>query len=146
MNSTAESDTKEKKTNRDRAIEVVKQNNKMFIKMSIPNLFSEENRSVYKKEIEHVINDALALSVQGIVASLEGMKIRKNRLDSLKSGNFKKLMIIGAKDPVLDAVSLKNQSKNSDIKVVEFQDGHMSHIENKNKLIKTLHEFVKSCN
>ncbi len=146
MNSTAVADNKEKQTNRDRAISVVKQNHKLFIKMSIPNLFSEQNRVIYKKEIDNLINDALKLSVRGVVASLEGMKIRKNRSDLLKKSNFKKLMIIGEQDPVLDAESLRNQTKNTDVKVVEFPDGHMSHIENKNKLTKTLQEFIKSCN
>ena len=53
MNSTAEADTKEKKTNRDRAIKAVKHNHKIFVKMSIPNLFSEENRINFKDEIEY---------------------------------------------------------------------------------------------
>lgn len=146
MNSTAKPDSKEKKTNRDRAIEAVKQNHKMFIRMSIPNLFSENNRAAYKKEIDAVINEALSCSVQGIVASLEGMKIRKNRLPLFKSSTFKKLMIVGKKDPVLDAESLKSQLKNSDVNVIELPDGHMSYIENTTETIETLKQFIKSCN
>ncbi|MDY7394840.1 alpha/beta hydrolase [Aureibaculum sp. 2210JD6-5] len=143
MNSTPVSDTKEKKINRDRAVVAVKQNHKMFIRMSITNLFSEENRTIFKKEIECLINDGLKLSVQGIVASLEGMKIRKNRKALFRKATFKKMLILGKNDPVLDAQSLRDQTKNSDIKVVEFPDGHMSHIENKKELIKTLQDFVK---
>ncbi len=146
MNSTAEADNKEKKINRDRAVLAVKQNHKTFIRISIPNLFSEENRVIFNKEVEQVINNAMTLSVQGIVASLEGMKIRTDRTNLLKKGDFKKLMIIGQKDPVLNAESLRNQSKNTDVKVVEFADGHMSHIENKNELIKTLETFIRLCN
>ena len=146
MNSTAVADTTAKKTNRDRAIAVVKENHKLFITLSIPNLFSEENRIVFKKEIEKVIHEVLALSVQGIVAALEGMKIRKNRSNVLKSGNFKKLMLIGAKDPVLEASALQREAKNANVATVTFPDGHMSHIENKNELIKTLQKFVKTCN
>ncbi|MET2986136.1 alpha/beta fold hydrolase [Aureibaculum conchae] len=146
MNSTAEADTKEKKTNRDRAINAVKHNHKIFVKMSIPNLFSEENRIIFKDEIEKLINSALQLSVQSIVASLEGMKIRKNSTKLFSEASFKKMLIIGEKDPVLDAKSLRNQVKNSNIKVVEFPDGHMSHIENENELIETLKGFINSCN
>jgi len=146
MNSTAIADTKEKRTNRDRAIAVVKENHSIFISMSIPNLFSEQNRGIYKKEIDNLINDAQKLSVQGIVAALEGMKIRKDRMLLFKKFTFKKMLILGKKDPVLDAQVLRNQTKNTDIKVVEFPDGHMSHIENKNELLKTLKDFIKSCN
>ena len=145
MNSTALDDSDEKKTNRNRAIVAVKQNHKMFIRMSIPALFSEENRVGYKNEIEQIVTDALSLSVQGIVASLEGMKIRKNRLELFKNSNFNKLMIIGKKDPVLEADTLRNQIKNTDIKSTEFPDGHMSHIENEKDLIETLQGFIKSC-
>lgn len=146
MNSTASADTKEKKTNRDRAIAVVKENHRIFISMSIPNLFSEQNRVIYKKEIDNLINDASKLSIQGIVASLEGMKIRKDRTELFRNASFKKALILGEKDPVLNAQMLRNQTKNTDIKLIEFPDGHMSHIENKNELIKTLKDFIKSCN
>lgn len=146
MNSTAIADTKEKKMNRARAIAAVKQNHKIFIRMSIPNLFSEQNRAIYKIEMDNLINDALKLSIQGIVASLEGMKIRKDRITLFKKASFNKMLIIGKKDPVLDAESLRNQTKNTNIKMVEFPDGHMSHIENKNELINTIKGFVKACN
>ena len=146
MNSTFEADSKEKKINRDRAIVAVKQNHKTFIRMSIPNLFCEQNRTRFNTEIEHIINSALKLSLQGIIASLEGMKIRKDSTSFFKKATFKKMLILGAKDPVLDSESLKNKVKNTEIEVVEFPGGHMSHVENKNELIKTLIDFIKSCN
>lgn len=146
MNSTAAGDSKDKMINRDRAIAVVKENHKIFIKMSIPNLFSEQNKTIYKGYIDALINDALKLSVQGIVASLEGMKIRKDRRSFFKKAPFKKMLILGEKDSVLAAESLRKLTMNTDIKVVEFPDGHMSHIENKDELIKTLKGFIKSCN
>ena len=47
MNSTALPDDQTKKRNRDRGIKAVKQNHKTFIRLAIPNLFSEENRAVF---------------------------------------------------------------------------------------------------
>lgn len=146
LNSTAKADSTEKKTNRDRAIEAVKHNHKMFVKMSIPNLFSEENRTVFKNEIDNVTSNALQLSVQGIVASLEGMKIRKDRTALFRDAPFKKMLILGKKDPVLKVEPLRKLAKNTGIKVIEFPDGHMSHIENRNELNKALKNFIKSCN
>ncbi len=146
MNSTATEDNQEKRINRDRAIKTVKQNHKTFISIAIPNLFSEDNRSVFKSEIAQITREALEISSQGIIASLEGMKIRKNRSEILIKGSFQKMLIIGKKDPVLDYKSLINQTKNTNIKIIEFPDGHMSHIENKDALIIALKDFVKSCN
>jgi len=146
MNSTALADTQEKKINRDRAIKIVKQNHKTFISIAIPNLFSEENKSTFKTEIAQITKEALQLSSQSIIASLEGMKIRKDRSEILKKRNFQKMLIIGKKDPVLDYKSLIKQAKKTNVNVVELLGGHMSHIENKDTLLNTLKDFVKSCN
>jgi len=146
MNSTAEPDTKEKKINRDRAIENVKHNFKTFIRIAIPNLFAEENKVIFNEEIEAITDEALQLSPQGIIAALEGMKIRKDRRKVLKRHPSQKLLIIGKKDPVLDRQSLIKQAKNSHIKFIELPDGHMSHIENATALKQVLKDFVKTCN
>lgn len=144
MNSTAMADDQEKKRNRDRGIKAVKQNHKTFIRLSIPNLFSEENRDLFSKEILEVTDAALKMSQQGIIASLEGMKIREDRTKILAAGNFPILMIIGKKDPALDYHSLLKQSELGKVKKVVFEDGHMSHIENEMDLIQALKGFSKT--
>ena len=144
MNSTALPDSKEKKINRDRAIVAVKQNHKTFIRIAIPMLFSEENRAVYTSEIKTIINDALNMSPQGIIAALEGMKIREDYTSIYKNVNFPILMIIGKQDPALDYTSLIEQTKNTNVQVAEFPDGHMSHIENKETFVTTLATFAKA--
>ena len=133
MNSTALADTTEKQINRDRAIIAVKQNHKTFVRIAIKNLFRPKNRILFKEKIELVINNALKTPIQGIIAALEGMKIRNNREHVLESEDFKKMMIISKRDPALDYDSLINQTKNRNINIVEFPDGHMSHIENKDE-------------
>ncbi|WP_372792695.1 alpha/beta fold hydrolase [Lutibacter sp.] len=145
MNSTALPDSEEKKINRDRAIIAVKQNHKTFVRIAIPMLFSEENRTVFTSEIKQITNEALQISPQGIIASLEGMKIRKDQTSIYKNSNFPIQMIVGKQDPALDYLSLINQTKNTKVKVVEFPDGHMSHIENKDDLMNALTTFVKIC-
>lgn len=144
MNSTALPDTKEKKQNRDRAIVAVKQNYKTFIRIAVNNLFRPKNRIAFAEKIKDVINEALQTPLQGIVAALEGMKIRKNREHVLQSSHFNKMMIISKKDPVLDYETLINQTKNNTIKIVEFPDGHMSHIENESKFLLEIVHFVEN--
>jgi pimeloyl-ACP methyl ester carboxylesterase len=143
MNSTAMDDSPEKKLNRDRAIEALKQNHKTFIRMSIANLFRPKNRAVFSNQIKKLTENALQFPVQGIIAALEGMKIRKNRLELFKNAPYKKMMIIGRKDPALQYSSLINQTKGSDVKIVEFPDGHMSHIENKEVFSYNIMHFIE---
>lgn len=145
MNSTALPDTEEKKLNRDRAIKALKKNHKTFVSTAIPMLFSEKNRKIFLKEIDQITQEALLLSPQGILATLEGMKIRKNQTSIYKTANFPIQIIIGKQDPALDYNSLIAQTKNTKVKVIEFPDGHMSHIENKKKLIESLTSFIRMC-
>jgi len=145
MNSTALPDSEEKKINRDRAIKAVKQNHKTFVRIAIPMLFSEKNRELFSSEIKEITNEALKISTQGIIAALEGMKIREDYTSIYKSANFPIEMIIGKQDPALDYNSLIEQTKSTNVQVVEFPDGHMSHIENKEDLISNLEQFARSC-
>lgn len=143
MNSTALEDSLEKKQNRDRAAEAVKQNHKTFIGLSIANLFRPKNRTIFSDEIKKMKEEALKFPIQGVVAALEGMKIRKNRVELWRKGTFKKMMIIGLKDPILEYSTLINQTKGSDAEIVKFPDGHMSYIENKEEFTYKIMQFIE---
>ncbi|MFV8341379.1 alpha/beta fold hydrolase [Flavobacterium sp. XS2P39] len=144
LNSTSTADSEERKINRDRAIKAVKQSFMNFVSLSIVNLFSESNRDRLSSEIESVKKEALKTPLQGIVASLEGMKIRKDREVLLHLTPYPKLLILGEKDPVLNFEETKGQIENTTTKLVSFPDGHMSHIENQDQLLKVLSAFFKS--
>lgn len=144
INSTSRADSDEKKENRDRAIKAVKQNHTNFVRLSIANLFSENNREKLSEEIENVKTDALKTPLQGIVASLEGMKIRKDREVILHFAPYPILLVLGKNDPVLNYNDSLDQIENTAVKLVSFNDGHMSHIENRDELLKELSLFLKS--
>ena len=144
QNSTSKADSEEKKTNRDRAIKAVKKDYSTFVRLSITNLFSEENREKMIDEIEKVKIEALKTPLQGIVASLEGMKIRKDRETLLRSATFPMLLILGKKDGVLNYEDNLKQIENTNVKLVTFPAGHMSHIENREELKTVLLNFFKS--
>lgn len=143
MNSTSRADSEERKKNRDRAIKAVKKDYESFIRLSISNLFSPDNRERLKNEIENVKIEALKTPLQGIVASLEGMKIRKDREYVLQNMGCPSLLILGKKDPVLNFEENLEQLLKKNTKLVTFPDGHMSHIENKDDLTKVLLDFLK---
>ena len=144
MNSTTRADDAIRIDLRNRAIEAVKTNYKGLVRMSIVNLFRPKNRLLFKEEIKEIKNQALQTPLQGYIAAQEGMKIRNDREVLLHFSPYKKMMILGKKDPVLDYNELLDQVKNTEVELVEFPDGHMSHVENKEDLILVLKRFVKN--
>ena len=144
MNSTAKADSKERQLNRNRAVKAVKHNHKSFIRLSIGNLFRPKNRIIFKEEIKFVKNEALKIPLQGIIAALEGMKIRPDREILLHFSPYPKMLIIGRKDPVLEYDALIDQTNDTNVKIVEFPDGHMSYIENKSDLSYYILQFIEN--
>ena len=143
INSTSRADSDERKINRDRAIQAVKKDHTSFVRLSIANLFSETNREKLAPEIEAVKVEALKTPLQGIVAALEGMKIRKDREVLLHFGPYPMLLVLGQKDPVLIYEENIEQAQNTKVQLVTFPDGHMSLIENRDELLSVLTDFFK---
>lgn len=143
LNSTSLADSDERKVNRDRAIKAVKQNYTNFVRMSIANLFSEDNRERLVEQIEQVKTEALKTPLQGIIAALEGMKIRKDREIILQFAQFPMHLVLGKKDGVLIYDDNLGQLENTKVALTTFPDGHMSHIENEKELLQVLMEFLK---
>ena len=143
LNSTSRADSDERKKNRDRAIVAVKQNYTAFVSMSISNLFSENNRQLLTEEIEKVKKEALKTPLQGIVAALEGMKIRKDREVILHFAPYPIQLVLGKEDGVLIYNENLEQIEGTKVQLTTFPDGHMSHIENEKQLKKTLIDFLK---
>ncbi|MEL1245215.1 alpha/beta hydrolase [Flavobacterium sp. DGU11] len=145
QNSTSRADSEERKANRTRAIKAVKQNYEGFVRLSIANLFSEENREKFAVEIDALRNEALKTPLQGIVAALEGMKVRKDREVILHFAPYPVLLVLGKKDQSLIYDEHADQIEGTDKKLVTYPYGHMSHIESRDKLLKEVLEFFKGC-
>ena len=71
------------------------------------------------------------------------MKRRKDRTFILQDNRFKKLFIIGKKDPLLAYETLIKQTNATNTQIAIYSNGHMSHIENYNELILSLTQFIK---
>lgn len=145
QNSTARADSDERKTNRDRAIKAVKRDYTSFVRLAIANLFSEENRERCAEAIAHLRTEALKTPLQGIVAALEGMKVRKDREVILHFAPYPIMLVLGEKDQSLIYAEHADQTEGTNVKTVTYPDGHMSHIENHEPLKKELASFFKNC-
>jgi pimeloyl-ACP methyl ester carboxylesterase len=143
MNSTSLADSEEKKQNRDRAVEAVKNNHKSFVRIAVPGLFAPENRNRFKESVKQAVQVGLQMTPEGIAAALKGMKIRKDRSLVFENGKYLKLLVIGKKDSALDIESLLPLSNYPLVETAVFNDGHMSHIENREELEKHLIQFLK---
>lgn len=145
FHSTARADSADKQKDRDRAIKVVKKNKKLFINEAIPNLFNTQHKP-FKRAIEQIKNIALATSTQGVVAALEGMKIRLDREIILKFAPYPVLYIIGKHDTILPHPQLMEQAllpKKGSYVLLEHV-AHAGFAEDKQETLKAIKDFLKN--
>jgi pimeloyl-ACP methyl ester carboxylesterase len=143
LNSTTYADDHERKINRNRAIKMAHKEYVSLVQISIANLFSIDNRESFISEIEQVKKEALKTPLQGYIAAQEGMKLRKNKEHLLHLTTYPKLLILGKKDGVLNYEDNIKQIEGTNVQLISFPDGHMSHIENRDALEKALLTFFK---
>lgn len=142
--STTRADSKEKQLNRDKAIVLVKQNYKSFIRASLPMLFRPKSRRMYAKEIAELKKESLKMPQQGIVAALEGMKTRVDREALLHFAPFKIGFVSGKHDPVLHIDEQLEQHKAEKVThVTVTENGHMGYIEDKKQAFTAILDFIK---
>lgn len=141
--STTRADSPERKLNRDRAIEIIKKNSDLFVKMAVGNQFQADIRKTKVEEIEHHLESALATPKQGIIAALEGMKIRTDREVLLHFAPYPIQMILGDIDPVMVYEDTFTQIENTDSDLITLHGGHMLHIEAKEELLKSIKTLLK---
>lgn len=125
INSTTRTDSPERIELRNRAIEAVKTNYETVVKHSINNLFSPKSKVLHKTTINTIKNEALKTPLQGYIAAQEGMKIREDREALLHFSPYRKIMIVGRKDPVLNYSDLLKQVEGTEVELVVLPDGHM---------------------
>lgn len=145
--SSAYADSEEKKTDRLRAVELVKKSRTVYTKATIKNLFASKNLKYLKKEIAFATAIAKSTKKEGIVAALLGMKDRPNRDIILGLVNYPIMMIIGEHDNVLNHNMLLEQSrlvKNLHLLYLEH-DGHFGFLESPIQSNKALRKFLRQC-
>ncbi len=143
LNSTYEADDEERKRLRTRANKMIQTNFKNMVRMSFANLFSAESKITYQTEYEAALQIALNTSLQGYMAGQEGMKLREDLSTFFAEAPFKKIILLGKKDPVLDSKKMVQFTEKHNIKTHVFSQGHMSHIENKAQYLQEIVHFIE---
>lgn len=145
VNSTAAADTKEKINSRNQFIKLLKQNKEKALRLLVPSFFCY--KSIRQKQwIKNYLKSANQADLRGIVASIEGMKIRAEREIVLKFAPYPYLLVGSKYDQVISSDSLKHQAElSSNGSFVELQNSsHMSFIEEEGELYKQIKLFLKS--
>lgn len=145
VNSTASADSEEKKKDRARAIEAVKNDHTSFVNELSERLFFEENRARLKDKIDLIKSTGAVVSKQGLIACLEGMKERKGREHVIAKSNFPGLYIIGKHDTVLSWEKLVKEARSGkpfDYLILE-NSGHMSFFEEPLLIEKALRKLAR---
>lgn len=146
FNSSAFADSALKKQERDRAIVVVKKNHERFINEVVPNLFVSTRSALLKGALKQLTNISLSTPKQGIIAALEGMKIRENRELVLKFAPCPVFFIIGKNDKLLPFETLIEQSQLNEggSYYLSEKGGHLCFFEDKYPCLKALKKFIAS--
>ena len=139
LNSTPFADSEERRKNRDRALELIPMNKKLFIPVAITNLFAENNRVKFSEEIKQLIDEANNMPVGGILAAIRGMRDRKDRSAVLKRFNGSKIIVAGTKDEVVPVEDSRKAAKQTGAQLIEIESGHMTLVENVKEISKIVH-------
>jgi pimeloyl-ACP methyl ester carboxylesterase len=147
FHSTALPDTKEKKRDREKAIEFVKRNPEIYASEATKKLFAPLNVDLFRDKVAFAQTISIATSQQGIIAALEGMKVRKNREVVLKFARYPVLFIVGKLDttiPFSRITPLFTLAKNTYTQTLE-NAGHMGFFEAETETLRATKKFARVC-
>ena len=139
-------DTPESAEKRIREISLVQEGMKeTFIPGNIARMFGTSNLEKLAGAVERSKEIAAGLNGEGIVAVLNGMMERPSRLQVMEEGRIPCLWILGALDNFIPCDTIQARVKlPSNARVVVLENsGHMGFIEEEEKSLKTISEFVK---
>ncbi|MDD3737851.1 MAG: alpha/beta hydrolase [Lentimicrobiaceae bacterium] len=147
FHSSATSDTERQTENRRRMINIVEANREGFILDFIPNLFDKKHVDKYTEQINSAKQEALKMSKEAVIASIAGIRDRKDSLDLLLLAEMPILFIIGKQDARMSYDRLFAQAilpSHSEILLLE-DVGHMGYIEAPEVTFKAIKHFALRC-
>lgn len=147
FHSHASADNEAAKNNRERTIELIKQDKGHFINQFIPSLFAPDNEIVYASQIQKQIKEANAMNKESVIAAMAGMKERQSSIDVLMDAKVPVLFIIGKQDSRISTEKVLAQAAlpTTSQLLILGNSGHMGWIEEQEKTSAALDGFMKLC-
>lgn len=141
INSSASADCKKKKSSRNKLISLIKNDKQKAIDLLIPTFF--ESKKLHRNLILKYKRLAHLCSKQAIIASIEGMKIRKEREIILHFAPYPILFVIGKRDCIVSPIQLLDfNTSEKELYVEELDCGHMSMMEKPEKVFRVIKQFL----
>lgn len=147
FHSSVYADNDEKKKNRLREIEFIKQGKKdLILNVNLPKMFADENVEKYSSVISDIQSRASKTDNDGICALLRGMMDRKDQQEFIKKIAKPMLFIFGEKDNYIPVEAGKNMlALNNEIQGLWLKDsGHMGFVEDFEVSVNAITNFVNS--
>jgi pimeloyl-ACP methyl ester carboxylesterase len=137
MHSNFWEDDEQKKSDRNRVIQVVKSNKSFFIKEAIPNLFLEEVRTT--DFVQELIKEALLIDKTSIIFYSEAMRDRLSNEKHFVDHNKNFHIVQGEMDKIVP------KEKMNMYQIINYHEinnaGHMGHFENQKEIANFLRKF-----
>ena len=148
LHSTPFPDTEERKKARDEIIMQIKHGKKVqFAKDFVKQTFAEENLEKLVRSIGFLKIIAINTSNDGIIAALEGMKLRPSYKDVIEQTDKPVLWILGKKDKFIPVDVYKSLDLKENVKIAILEkSGHQGYIEEFDKVLDLLDSFFAGCN
>jgi pimeloyl-ACP methyl ester carboxylesterase len=143
FHSSAFADSEEKKAERDKASATAKKRTSQFINVFASNLFADKN----DPNIIKLQQLTAGTTARGIVAALQGMKLRPSREIVLKFAPYPVLFIIGKKDNLVNWEKILPQTEIPPHKQVLLLENaaHMGFYEAPKETLRAIRSFAYRC-
>jgi pimeloyl-ACP methyl ester carboxylesterase len=147
LHSTPFADSDEKKANRDREIELVRNGKKeLIVNTNIPKAFANDNLKLFSDQVERAKTIGRLSPVEGIIALLNGMKERPDRSFILQHSKLPFIWFLGKKDNYIVYSAIEEQFGLLPVngKIVALENsGHMGFLEEAEIFVSELLGFIE---
>ena len=141
LNSNFWSDDAKKQKDRQRVAEIVRRNKMIFIYEAIPNLFY--NPVEHDDIVQLLIQEAGEMSSESIAQATIAMSKRNDMSEYVKEESRRLLVIQGAQDSVVSSQKMSELQTQYLFDCEVLNDcGHMAHIEQTEKTVRRIVEFI----
>lgn len=142
-------DTPETVRKRENEIQVVMSGKKyMIYPMNLPKMFASDNAERFKDALQRSGEIAAKISDEGVIAVLNGMKIRPSRVSVMEKGTLPFLWILGRKDNYISCETVQSRvNLPSNAKVIVLENsGHMGFVEEEDRSVEIITDFISRLN
>lgn len=144
VHSTADSDTPERKENRNKTIQLVERSPQVFIREFYYNLFAPHRKNEFEREIGVFREKANCILSTSIIGTLKGLRDRENTIELLRNSSIHKLIVAGRYDLLIPVNQLKKLAEYCFCDYDELENsGHMGFLEEPQNLHSVIKNWLK---